>query len=144
MTYFVLLAGELSLRSRRRRPTICYSTTERGQFSGELALLVDGATTMTGPARVDSIALCISRDSLRELVTRERDIGLLTVRAFIYRRMAFENGGADRPPADAPDADDSKQGWSRGRHHSFARRLALLESYRQSLFQIGDDIVDVL
>jgi thioredoxin reductase (NADPH) len=95
---FFVLKGVLAISQRDGRGHVApIVRQERGQFSGEIALLSDRHSLTDGVAEEDVEALLVPPAQLRALIVAEADLGERIVRALILRRVGLLQSAASGP-----------------------------------------------
>src|SRR5579871_1418576 len=96
---FVVLKGRVALTQRdglgHVLPVVQYR--QRGQFTGEVALLSGGHAIVDADAAEDVEAIVIPPDQVRTLIVAEAELGERIVRALILRRVAHIESGVSGP-----------------------------------------------
>src|SRR4051812_46858740 len=103
---FVVLAGVVAISQRDGSGVVTpMARLERGQFSGEVALLSGRRSLTDAVADGDVEALFLPPSQLRALIIAEADLGERLVRALILRRVALLEWRASGPVImGAPDS----------------------------------------
>lgn len=91
--FYVVLEGRLAITHPERGAELPVTVHERGQFTGEAALLYGRRSLVRARAETRVRVLRVELDRFRTLVQTDPELGEIVIRAFILRRVALLSEG---------------------------------------------------